>query len=353
MISNKLNREYHRFQTTNKILNLMCENGCDKKEKYELKNIFERWLLSSSNLCAYENDTFDKVYSVELVKNIDHVINQKMISELVEKRITIKPLAIKLTQKILQEINSYLTSSSDNKTYPINIKESSQLITIKYRDFQRNISKKRFDILMKKGGIENIMISALRYASIISSSQHWNIPLENYKRYVKDYQVSVEGFSSPFNSQLLLLVDDAKFCSLFKDTDAIFGSLGNFFEADFQGYSVAVNPPFVIDIINKLYDKCNSECQKAKNNNNKVRFLIIFSAWRDTYAYQSLLKSSFLKYTIEIEPGKHYYVDSNNPNPNGETKKIRTSFTTVLFVLSQGFNDKSDDYINALNEMKI
>lgn len=362
-IVNKLYKEYYRYETTQNILKSFCQHGCDNKEKYEAKNILERWLLTSSNLIIKleGQGEQDPVYSRLLVKEPDHVLNKQMVQELVNKRI--KPneaAAKKLLMSILKTVEIFLNNMSENKL-PAHIKNAEvevrtfakNMVNIKYLSFEKDIFKPRFDILLKKGSLDEIMISALRYGAIISSSQHWNMPLENYQRYVRDYQVSIEGFASPFNSQLLMVDENAKFCSLFKDVDAVFGSLGSFFEADFQGATVAVNPPYVLDIIDKMTDKCITECQKAKESGGKVRFLIIFSAWRDTYAYETLSKTEFLKYTMETEPGHHFYVDSNNPDPKEGPRRIPARFTTVLFVLSQGFDDSSSDYVHALDDMKL
>jgi len=353
VLFDKIVMEYNRYVTTKKMLELLYKNCVDDREKYEAKNILERWLLASANL-----KSSDPVYSPEIIKNPEHEINKKLVSELLEKRLYVtEKYAEAALKEILKFPGNFLENTTpvtkNNLNSIICLSRLDKLIVISYLDFTKEISQIRYETLLKKGNISYIMFAILRYASIISSSQHWSMSLENYQKYVREYKVDIEGFASPFNSQIILIDDNARFCSIFKDTDEIFGSLGDFMEADFQGHSVAINPPYVVSIMNSMVDKCLLECQKAMNNKNKVRFFIIFAAWKDTKAYNLLVTSSFLKHTSELAPGKHYYIDSNIPIPNGQYRKIYAKFATVFFVLSYGFSDKPSDYFQALKPMSL
>ena len=362
-IDQKLNIEYNRYETTNDIINNVYKKyGYNDKIKYEFKNIFERWLLNSSNLCIKNTEkNKDFVYFDGLIDDFNHEINQKLVSEILEKNIVqnkfraeeILLFIIKRVKKYFDDIHQ--NNKNKNKEN-IKITQKNNLVIITYKLFSKKINLIRYQNLLKKGTLEDIMVAALRYASIISSSQHWSMPTEVYKMYVEKYGVNIEGFASPFNSQLLLLGLDYKFCSLFKDTDEIFGSFGSFFSANFSAEKdavIAVNPPYVLDIINNTADKCINECKKTKENKNRIKFFIIFSAWKDTHAYEELSKSEFLRYTVELPPEKHYYIDANDVDDNGVIKKIPARFTTVLFILSQGYDDNMNDYNNILTNMLI
>ena len=54
-----------------------------------------------------------------------------------------------------------------------------------------------------------------------------------------------EAFASPLNT----LAEKNKYYSAFADVDALFGSLGSFFEAVFEDGVVEVNPPFDEDTV--------------------------------------------------------------------------------------------------------
>ena len=85
----------------------------------------------------------------------------------------------------------------------------------------------------------------LRYKSIGIGGQQWNMPFANYKYLNNKYDLSVEGFASPINSQLIRISPEKKFCSIFYDTDHWFGSLGSFFDLDISDKSICVNPPYM------------------------------------------------------------------------------------------------------------
>jgi hypothetical protein len=64
---------------------------------------------------------------------------------------------------------------------------------------------------------------------------------------MKQYlHVSVECFASPLNCNLPL------YYSLFPDTDAVFGSLGSFFDMFPSEGSFQANPPFIPHVMNKM-----------------------------------------------------------------------------------------------------
>lgn len=89
-----------------------------------------------------------------------------------------------------------------------------------------------------------ILIMIMRYASILCNARENFCSQEFYRTLYEKYGIKFEGFASPFNAQLPLYefnnygkVIDAQYCSLFEDTDAPFGSLGNFFAYDYSKLS--------------------------------------------------------------------------------------------------------------------
>lgn len=334
--SKTISKEYNRYITNKSILDIFHKCCISTKQKYEMKNIVERWLLSKCQSFASEYE-FDK----------------KMLEEISEKKIAENDNIMDLVKQKINEFENFEYIPENHNIEILeakDIKDSNKYKIIKYKNFEKRISTERFNILMKYGTPKQILIAALRYESVINTSQQWHISLDCYREYIEKYDVDIEGFASPFNSQILLLHSNPKFCSLFKDTDEIFGSLGDFFNQTFINHSVSVNPPFIISILDKMADKCIKECELAENTNNKVRFFIIMAAWRDSYAYKTLTYSKYMKYMIELYPNKHFYNDSNYLE-YGEPKKIIAKFSSVIFVLSYGFDDNDQTYEGMLDGM--
>jgi hypothetical protein len=329
----KINVEYYRQQLVHDILN-EHQNYFNKYQQYEFKNIFERWLLNSANIV----DAADYIFASDVLKNINHELNKNFIYEMLEKKLCSPKLANYILNDIIKKASTFLNKKDDYAkeeiTDSIVIYNYTNYREMTFRKYKKEIANDRYQILSKAGD-ENILIAALRYAGIISSSQHWQMPIDKYREYVEKYGVNLEGFASPFNSQLLL-INQGNFCSLFLDTDKVFGSIGNFFDADLQNKVVAVNPPYVLSILDNMAKKCISECEKAEKLGNKIKLFIIMSAWRDTEAYISLSKSKYLLESSELKPMEHFYTDASDVR-SGASKQIPAKFTTALFVLCKSF----------------
>lgn len=330
MIYNKLNKEYERYILINEIT---------VNQSYEMKNIIERWLLESANLALKK---YDYVFAENIINNMTHFVNKLFIMEYVNKKIGNIKDANSFLTNMIDKIKSFINKKPINNLAKIIIGDN----YIQYDKHKRNINKNRLKKLLIQGGEDNVVIMSLRYESILSTSQHWNMPLKNYERYYKQYNIRIEGFASPLNSQLYMIANDIYFCSVFEDTDKYFGSIGSFFDADLQNKNVSVGPPYTVDILNKVALKCVQECDKATILKNKILLLITFVAWKDTFAYESLSNSKYLIYKTQLDKDKHYY---ENYRENG--KQVIARFNTVLFVLS--VNNNELNFKNALNDMIV
>ncbi len=128
-----------------------------------------------------------------------------------------------------------------------------------YGDFSvyRNsyIDKAFENVAVHKGeekGAEKLITASLRYASIFAETRHIGPPQSVYDVFY-DWGVRNEGFASPFNARLLGK-NQAKFYSLFPDTDKPFGSGGSFFhlsEPSNEG-DWSLDPPFLPEIMDKV-----------------------------------------------------------------------------------------------------
>lgn len=272
------------------------ENIVDNYSKpYELHNILERYLLTS-----YPNLTSPKA-------------SKYMIKQLKEKQLPVeihdKVLEIVKTEPVLIGKRSITT-----KTIGTNVH-------IMYGKLKFITPKYRFDILSKQGTLAEITKCALEVSSLMPSSQQWSIPLSEYRKFVEE-GATVEGFASPFNSQIMRIDPNLSFCSI-SPSDALFGSLGNFFDQDFADKTVIVNPPFIESLLKKAATKCVEQLEKGP-----CKFIFYGPNWTDSKFYEILEGSKYKVSKQILRKYKHNYEDLM------KGKNIKATFNSVVFVLT-------------------
>jgi hypothetical protein len=178
----------------------------------------------------------------------------------------------------------------------------------------------------------DITICALKYAH--SRGQQWSIPAAVYKVLHDQYGATIEGFASPLNSQMLML--GGQYCSLY-DGDKIFGSLGNFFDYDLRGKTSVINPPFILDILNKAAEKCITA---ASDTESQTTMFIITPAWTDAEYFTTLSASKYLRARLDLLPAEYYFESNNMP--------IIANFASTIFVISSHLQEQEyDDILDA------
>ena len=319
-----MDREYTRYSYINTALNEVYK-GLNKKLQYEAKNIIERWLLTLANDCQGDED---KIFD-ERKLSLTYPATLKMQSEMKEKKIP--NLARKFENVIDSSLNYLALTSYPGKDIAIN-KD-----TVIVSNYSRTLPPGKLEILLQmNNSFEVLGKMIMRYASLLPGGQQWAIPIEMYKFMTQRYGVTIEGFASPINSQILYINKEFKYCSLFPDTDEPYGSLGSFFTNDFTNLNVYANPPYVENIMDRMVRKIVETCENA--GKNTARFFITVPEWKDADFYANLLTSPFLVYDISFPKGKHFYVDTNNG-----FEKIPAYFGTHLFVIAVNVNDTYDE----------
>jgi hypothetical protein len=240
-------------------------------------------------------------------------------------------------KKIINFMTQNYRAMEVDNIYEPRYTEINDITTFYYGKFNKSIESDRAKVLLKTGSLEQIIIMMMRYAFIsIRGSHQWSCPQILYSNLIKYYDIQIEGFGSPLNSQMMMLKFYSlsnsfpqSFCSLFPDTDKIFGSLGNFFKQDFRGKRVFINPPFIPSMIIKIHQML----ENFLNENEKGLYIIDIPEWPEENCYKNLMSSKFLKYHHTFEKGEHYYM-------HGE-KKINPTFKSTFFLLS-GLDVKND-----------
>lgn len=237
-IDNMLSQEYKRFLYINEMKNIHHSNS------YEYLNSLDALFIDMANHIRTLNDR-DKIDKVLINLKDTHPIWEQFTKRMKYKRMNGDPSSLKSL------INSYL---QDSRTFDVSISKIYNSISVKVPGsdpIKFKIPKRRLEVLQKKGSLKQIALMILRYQCLVPRGNHWNIPLKFYKHIYEHEGVRLEGFSSPLNSQLTLIADDVNFCSLFPDTDEVFGSIGSFFDLDYEPESISFNPPYTEYIINE------------------------------------------------------------------------------------------------------
>jgi len=344
----ELEIEYLRWLLINDIIKI-TNNKFSQNKKYEMTNIIERWLLNMSNIPR--ETVIDPVF---IKISIDDPINLKLLQEMEEKLIFNNSSE---RQYYLNHIHKQIELFIDNIQTIIQSPHDNAIIlnnTFYYKKFSITLDDNRINVLYNKlkqydytTSTNLITCMLLRYSSIIGNGQQWSMPYDNYKYLYDIYSAKVEGFASPINSQLLLInPDDTFFCSLFKDTDAIFGSLGNFFNINIKQGTIIVNPPYVPKIIDDAIIHIKKLIEQATIANKHLRIICIMPYWNDYNSIIELINYQHTKYYEILKKHAHFYESSVNGG-----YKIISKFNSIIFVIEA--NGKNRDYSDVATNMKI
>lgn len=392
----KFNKELTRYSYVLKLQQAMEIK--DPRGKYEWFNILERLLLSFANYCV-NNPGEDKIFAV-LPET--HEIYEKFISELSDKRITNDPRGcLSKCKKIIEEflnlpepkylkanrtktrnlVKMYseepikgacddlecfdgafdwfdpgviiITGSGENNT------SEPPGVTIEY-----NIDHTRYSALIhaynQLGNVPGmympdpdilICILIVRYKCVMDRGQQWNIPYNWYKFLYDKFDLNVEGFGSPLNSQMLLLKLDnpgvlherltpnIAFCSLFRDTDEYFGSIGSLFKLDILKHvesrglkhvSATINPPYVPKLLEDMCVLIRSWLEKCASRDIPCVIFTGLPNWYDAEFYIKFNENNpWIKEKRKLEKGDFYYQDASS----GGLGRIYTPIGYTAYIL--------------------
>lgn len=311
----------------------------DRKEKYEAENILERWLLSLAN---DKREDVDAIFGWAKSSMTGYLPTIKAEEELKKKTI---PDYRERFKAILDLEAEYLRSKPPFYGIVYTITDGILIVD----GLKLIINPDRATLLLDINDSKyDLAVLMVRYACLMSRGQQWSIPLSIYKLLLEEYDVTVEGFASPLNSQLLTLRSSPKgkgisFCSLFFDTDEPYGSLGDFFtipDRKLAGKKILLNPPFIIDVLMRMTDRIESLLRIESTNDTD--FFVLVPEWTDASFYTRLDRFPQKRLAFSLAPGRYYFTD-----PNGG--KIPANFASHFFVFSRNV---ANDYSKLEESMK-
>jgi hypothetical protein len=329
-----LEKEYERWQTTEDILDYLKRIAKTPRKQYEAQNILARFLL---RLAQGPFDRIDPVYAKPKDSKLVVQAYDDFRREMAEKRIAWGKYGYRVVSKVQAMIREFLDlyPFPQGDVFNIKFRGNGEDTTIVYFDFSMRFAEERLEAYYDIGvNPKEIVAMAMRYHSVLSySSQHWNIPRKIFKSaYDASMGDVIEGFSSPINSQLLLVTEAGvkpKFCSLFPDTDAVFGSLGDFFALDLsqvEGMLMFDNPPYIIELMDKVSEQHEYWLSKIP-----VSIIFVVPDWTDAKYYNISINSSYLVKERRLAKGTHYY---ESQDEEGNVITIKANFPSHVFLFS-------------------
>jgi hypothetical protein len=305
-------RDYNRWLITQARMDTIRSLIVNTNLLYEATNILERWLLSCINL---KLDPWSTLPGDILLQNAEPT--KKMIAEFKQKRVFAAGREDAITKNIIYVLPNRVGTKVDVAEPKFNGK------TITYGMYKTGpgIPLVKIDALIKKVGLDQTAAMCMRYDAIISGSQQWMVPAKIYKTIKDRFDIQIEGFASPINSQIVNL--GGNFCSIFPE-DKIFGSIGNFWDLNLTNKRIIINSPFVEAILERVADKLILEKPKLA--------FVVAPSWFDAKFYKKL--ESFATKKILLAPKEHSYENVKGDN-------IVARFGSTWFILGDSDINKS------------
>ena len=387
--------EYNRYIIYHSLIKqieniLKINNNTDSniRKKYENKNIIDRFILECINhgitpqtedvpiIRTNTLDTLEKSDTLEKDINYEHLsrylflntildnpnkLNSiyyfiKMISEYNEKKIGITPDRILSIKNAFIDANKTFivqntklktifvntqseSSSSSSSSSSLSLSNISCSITltqddyyvIKYKDYKKTINYKRYQKLIKNYDRPypyDIINMILRYSIFDMSNQQWSIGENLYDNISDIFNISFEMFASPLNFNMNM------FCSIFLDTDKIFGSVGSFYNLSIEKLllqnikGVFFNPPY----LPLLMKQCTKQCINILDNMNKLSndFTIIsfLPNWEDADYINSFITSKYVVDYKVVNKGNYILHEKD------KGKLLKGTFDLLVIVLN-------------------
>jgi HrpA-like RNA helicase len=307
-----VDREYLRYQCVQRIIETVTRMSA---HPYEALNCIERWLLTLANADSGTDPIFTAA-----VSDTQAPVHATVTRELLEKNMANAPEIVTMVRKLATE---YLATPVP--IAPVPQREENGVLTV--GTFRSTMSPGRLDLLLKSGTLTQVARMTLRYACLLHRGQQWSLPPKFHRLVVEEYGATLEAFASPINTQILAINPTLKFCSVFPDTDAVFGSVGSFFAQTLDQMVVIANPPFVNDLMEAMVDKIAADLETATN----LRVFITVPYWADAPYYHKLTSNVWLRKSIFLARGTHSYVDMSS----GTT--IPAMFNSCVFIVSKGY----------------
>lgn len=203
-------------------------------------------------------------------------------------------------RKFIHRLNA-LIRNYYKKTITQPAKTSMTIYAISYRQFYKKFKFNHYPswICINRNDIARMM---MRYNSIIYTGSVLCIPETAWGVLVNEFDVWAEAYTTPLTSQITVSNGYGKyFCSLFTDTDRVFGSMGNFFNCIIRNGSIVVHPHACV--MEAAAHASLNYCVEATKSDEYLRFFF----FAPVEEFTTLDTSEFLTFKYIMKPGKYFY----------------------------------------------
>ena len=341
--------------------------------------------ISSKILCNIENIENiellgNNIFFNKCLNNIedlrDCVFFKKMINEYIEKKIKITQEHINKLEKCIictqhkfinlnkllflnkhkyanictrgaqQSINTYKLSAFADISCSIYVSENDNYI-IKYRNYTKMINYKRYSKLIKNYDRPfpyDIIKMILRYAIFDTSNQQWSIGINLYENISYLFDISFEMFASPLNFNMNM------FCSIFLDTDKIFGSIGSFYNLSIECLlnqnikGVFYNPPYLPILMNHTTKICLNLLAQMDKENIDFTIVSFLPNWTDADYIQLFLQSQYVVVYKIVNKGDYILHEKD------KGKLIKGTFELLVIIMNSKKHTWNTEKIENVNK---
>ena len=270
---------------------------------------------------------------------------------------------------LIKDDNIYIDTNTNITTNEENINKdiicsltlkSDDYIIVKYRDYSKILSLKRYYQLIKNYDRPypyDMVRMLLRYAIFDMSNQQWSIGKNLYDDISETFNISFEMFASPLNFNMNM------FCSIFLDTDRMFGSLGSFYNLTVERMlnqnikGVFFNPPYLPILMSNCTKQCINILDEMATLNVDFTIVSFLPNWSDADYIRSFLTSKYVVIYKVVNKGAYVLHEKD------KGKIINGTFDLLVIVLNSmhlkwggGMNTRkkeiTDGFANIIKIMK-
>lgn len=323
----------------------------DKTDYFQDFKVIAKYLFFNSELLNVSNlkntEYFKKMIVEYAEKNIR--LTQIKINNIIETIIQLQNEFTLRIQNITQQLNTFTNKiNCTHKAIKMqsymkiicNVVAYDNVVKIKYRDYEKIISANRFYNLLKnydKPKMFDIVKMLLRYSIFDNSNQQWSIGDDLYNHVSNIFDISFEMFASPLNFNM------NRYCSIFYDTDKIFGSIGNFYDLNIETIlnkninGLIYNPPYLPILMSNTVNICIDLMNKLENiHKYEITMIAFLPNWQDADYINKLLNCKYVINYNVIKCGNFMVQEKD------KGKLIRGAFELLVILM----NSKKQTWTN-------